>query len=96
MAVLWEVVRSKGSELSPADQRQLVIEFDKILGLELQTAVPPTKISESDPRIDGLLQARQEARKNKDFAAADRIRDELAAEGIEIVDTPDGPRWRRA
>ncbi len=96
MAVLWEVVRSKGSELSPADQRELVMEFDKILGLDLHTAVPPTKISESDPRIDGLLQERQEARKNKDFAAADRIRDELAAEGIEIVDTPDGPRWRRA
>ena len=90
------MVRSADSELSPGDKRELMIDFDKILGLDLQVAVPPGEVSESDPRIDGLLRQRQEARENKDFAAADRIRDELAAEGIEIVDTPDGSRWRRA
>ena len=37
----------------------------------------------------------QAARAEKDFVGADRIRDELDAEGIEIVDTPEGPRWRR-
>ena len=50
----------------------------------------------TDPRIDGLLLDRQTARETKDWATADRIRDELAAEGIEIVDTPDGTRWRSA
>ena len=96
VAVLWEAIRSAPSELSPADKRDLLIEFDKILALDLLTAVPPSQQSESDPRIDGLLAQRLEARNNKDFATADRIRDELAAEGIEIVDTPEGPRWRRA
>jgi cysteinyl-tRNA synthetase len=95
MAVLWEVVRSASTELAPADKRDLLQEFDKILALDLQTAVPPTQISHSDPAIDKRLEERQKARENRDFAAADRIRDELAAEGIEIVDTPDGPRWRR-
>ena len=50
---------------------------------------------EADPRIDGLLAERQAARAAKDWGRADRIRDELAAEGIEIVDSPSGPRWRR-
>jgi cysteinyl-tRNA synthetase len=96
MAVLWEIVRVADSELSAADKRDLLIDFDQILGLDLLTAVPPSEQSESDPRIDGLLVERDEARRNKDFAAADRIRDELAAEGIEIVDTPEGSRWRRS
>jgi cysteinyl-tRNA synthetase len=46
-------------------------------------------------RIDGLVVGRVAARKAKDFAEADRIRKELAAEGIEIMDGPDGSTWRR-
>jgi cysteinyl-tRNA synthetase len=45
--------------------------------------------------IDDRVAARVAARKAKDFAAADRIRKELAAEGIEIMDGPDGSTWRR-
>ena len=51
---------------------------------------------ESDARIDGLLADREAARKARDFAEADRIRDQLKAEGVVITDTPDGPRWHRA
>ena len=58
-------------------------------------AVESDAAVESDPRIDGMLSDRQAARAAKDFESADRIRDELAAEGIEIIDTPEGPRWRR-
>jgi cysteinyl-tRNA synthetase len=46
-------------------------------------------------RIDALVAQRIEARKAKDFAEADRIRKELAAEGIEIMDGPQGSTWRR-
>ena len=42
-----------------------------------------------------LLEELQQARADKDFATADRIRDELLAEDIEIIDTPEGPRWKR-
>jgi cysteinyl-tRNA synthetase len=43
--------------------------------------------------VDALLDQRQAARASKDFAAADAVRDQLAAAGIEIEDTPQGPRW---
>ncbi|WP_220188426.1 cysteine--tRNA ligase [Streptomyces phytophilus] len=43
--------------------------------------------------IEAALQQRELHRKNKDFTAADRIRDDLAAQGITIEDTPEGTRW---
>jgi cysteinyl-tRNA synthetase len=46
-------------------------------------------------RIDGLVAERIAARRAKNFAEADRIRGELASEGIEIMDTPEGSTWRR-
>ena len=46
-----------------------------------------------DALVKGLLERRAEARANKDFASADAIRDQIKAAGIEIEDTPDGPRW---
>ena len=46
-----------------------------------------------DVLVRGLLERRAEARAAKDFAAADAIRDQIKAAGIEIEDTPGGPRW---
>lgn len=51
--------------------------------------------SEGNARIDALVEARFAARKAKDWAEADRIRNQLAAEGIEIMDGPEGSTWRR-
>ena len=46
-------------------------------------------------QIDTLIAKRQEAKANKDYAEADRIRDELQAMGILLEDTPAGTKWRR-
>ena len=54
-----------------------------------------TVTGEGDPEIDALVQARGEAKQAKDFAAADRIRDELKARGIEVTDVPGGAVWKR-
>jgi cysteinyl-tRNA synthetase len=94
LAVAGEVVRDEA--LPPAARRALLAEFDRWLGLDLLTAEVPVEEVESDPRIDALVAAREEARRRRDFAEADRIRDALAAEGVVVVDTPEGPRWRRA
>lgn len=50
----------------------------------------------SDEEIDALLIERANARKTKDFAKSDQIRDDLAAKGVIIEDGPDGATWRRA
>ena len=91
LAVVWEAARS--AELGPADRRALFAGFDAVLGLGLRGARRVE--AESDPRIDALLAEREAARRARDFARADRIRGQLAQEGIEIEDTQQGPRWRR-
>ena len=51
---------------------------------------------EQDAAVEAKIRARFEAKKAKNFAEADRIRDELKAEGIELTDIPGGAKWIRA
>ena len=62
-----------------------------ILGIDI---VPPEDNS-NDDEINALIAQRQAARKNKDFAESDRIRDQLTAMGIVLEDTREGVRWHR-
>jgi cysteinyl-tRNA synthetase len=72
-----------------------------VLGLDPLDPAWPTVENAGDARLTtavdalvrGLLDQRAEARANKDFAAADAIRDRIKAAGIEIEDTPTGPQW---
>jgi cysteinyl-tRNA synthetase len=64
-------------------------ELDEVLGV--MNMPQPAR----DAEIEALLAQREEARKRRDWTTADRIRTELAAQGIEVLDTPAGPRWRR-
>ena len=93
LAVAQEVARR--GDLTPAERRALLEDFDGWLGLELLSAELPERAQESDPRIEALLERRQAARGARDFTEADRIRDQLAEEGVVIEDTPEGPRWKR-
>ena len=70
---------------------ELFDELTGVLGL-----VYNRKTESLDSEIEALIEARQEARKNKNWAQADRIRDELKAQGIVLEDTPQGVKWRRA
>jgi len=54
-----------------------------------------TKEEDTDEAIDALIAKRQKAREDKDYQLADEIRDELDAKGIEVMDTPDGVKWRK-
>ena len=51
---------------------------------------------EQDDAVEQQIRDRYEAKKAKDFAKADAIRDALKAQGIEITDVPGGVRWKRA
>ena len=77
-------------------------DFDRVLSLNLLEAAKKwnekkaaEKEADADPEIDALVAARTEAKKAKNWAEADRIRDELKARGIEIIDTPQGAKWRK-
>jgi len=49
-----------------------------------------------DAEVERLVRAREDARRGRDYALADRIRHQLQGRGVEVQDTPDGPRWRPA
>lgn len=53
------------------------------------------KSNDLDAEIEALIEKRQEARKNRDFATADKIRDDLKAQGIILKDTPQGVTWTK-
>ena len=76
--------------LAPAERFGAVVGFDRVLGLDLAGAA-----AEVLPNGAGELIARRElARADRDWAAADRLRDELAGIGVEVVDTRTGTQWR--
>ena len=77
--------------------RNMMFDAGQVLGLMSMTPAEWEQGGDGDDnaRIDGLVQARLDARKNKDWAEADRIRDQLKAEGIEIMDGAGGSTWRR-
>jgi cysteinyl-tRNA synthetase len=64
-------------------------ELDEVLGVMNQPQ--PAK----DAEIEARLQQREAARQRRDWAEADKLRKELASQGVEVIDTPTGPRWRR-
>jgi cysteinyl-tRNA synthetase len=64
-------------------------DIDRVLG------VLPDEAPELEPEVAAILAAREAARAARDWAASDRLRDELAALGIAVEDTRDGQRWRR-
>jgi cysteinyl-tRNA synthetase len=67
-----------------------IAKFDSVLGI-----FGPEESVSLDAEIEALVQERQEARRNRDFARSDEIRDLLAEKGIVLEDTKDGVRWKR-
>ncbi|QNP30225.1 cysteine--tRNA ligase [Cylindrospermopsis curvispora] len=75
---------------------QTLVALTRVLGLIAKPEEPKTiDESLSDKAIEQLVQKRQEARKAKDFAESDRIREELKAKGITLIDSKEGTRWQR-
>jgi cysteinyl-tRNA synthetase len=70
-------------------------EVDGVLGVLDPTDWPVGEAQDDGAEIERLIQERNDARKNRDFAASDRLRGELAARGVVLEDTPQGTRWKR-
>ncbi|HEX5563899.1 MAG TPA: cysteine--tRNA ligase [Sporosarcina sp.] len=98
MAAIFELAKLANVYLMEKNTQHIVLEeflstldtLMSVLGLPFGTADELL-----DEEIDALLQERLEARKNRDFARADEIRDELKEKGIILEDTAQGTRWKR-
>ena len=71
--------------------KKLLVDWLEIFGVSFNE-----KQADDDDEIEAMVAKRDEARKNKNWAESDRLRDELQAKGIVIEDTPQGTRWHRA
>ncbi|CAI8384049.1 MAG: cysteine--tRNA ligase [Oceanospirillales bacterium TMED33] len=99
IALLFELV-SEGS----AESASSVMAIGKVLGLfasgkdvffEHQQALKASQSGLSDVAVEALIVAREQARKERDFTTADRIRDDLIAQSIVLEDAAGGTSWRR-
>jgi len=92
--------RREGNEEKAAYSAAVLVRLGGVLGLLQQDpeaffqADTGSELSVAD--IEAMIQARAEARKAKDFAESDRIRDELLEKGIVLDDSREGTSWRRA
>jgi len=103
LGAIFELVRALNSAIDAGEIgigdlpviRAAFGEFDAVLGvLSLRRAEeeqPPVAVEE----IERLIEERHAARRRRDFAAADRVRDDLAARGVILEDGPSGTRWKR-
>ena len=99
ITALYDVLKEKTND---ATKLFALADFDKVVSLNLISAAEALRkkqeaeeTANADPEIDALVAARTDAKKAKNFAEADRIRDQLKAMGVEIIDTPQGAKWRK-
>jgi cysteinyl-tRNA synthetase len=98
------------ADTNDATKLAAIADFDYVLSLDLIEKAKAQKAKEAatvktvgeiviegegDPEIDAIVKARAEAKKARNWPEADRIRDELKARGIEVIDTAQGAKWKR-
>jgi cysteinyl-tRNA synthetase len=88
LAVLWETLKEGG--ITDAEKLALINNFDKVLGLELDKIEAASDKEEIPAEVTELAEKRKEAKKNKDFALSDEIRNKIKALGYEILDKKSG------
>ncbi|OHB06817.1 MAG: cysteine--tRNA ligase [Candidatus Zambryskibacteria bacterium RIFCSPLOWO2_01_FULL_48_25] len=81
LGVVWNLI--KDESIFPANKRATLLEFDKVLGLDLEH----NEFLNVPPEVVELGEQRQKAKENKNFAEADKIRQEIENKGFEIRDT---------
>lgn len=98
IAAVFELVKFTNTQAGSGSTKAFVkLLFDKITGLcDVLGLLVNKKEEVLDSDVERLIEERQAARKAKDFARADEIRDQLASMGIILKDTREGVQWKRA
>ena len=92
MALVSELVHS---DVAPAERAALLLDWDRVLGLDLGRA-PSEDAGELPAGAGELLAQREKARAARDFATSDRLREELAGMGVVVTDSREGQKWKVA
>ncbi len=87
LSITREVARD--SKITPAERRRLILDFDRVLGLRLDTVEAKTPRALSEEALV-LVRERDEARAARDWKRSDQLRDQLKEMGFEVRDTPKG------
>ncbi len=93
LTVLYEVLKS---DLNDEEKTYLIKYMEQVLSLNLDKAFETANVdADLEAFIEAKIQERTEAKSNKDWAMADKIRDELKEKGIKLIDTKDGVKWEK-
>ena len=87
LAVMWDLVKSERDERI---KKATIIEFDKILGLDLQNWTPPKQ--DIPEQVIDLVNLRLTARQQKNWSDADSLREKISQLGFDVEDSPEGPK----
>ncbi len=96
ITLLYDVLKT---ELSGATKRAIIGSFDEVLSLDLlkaESVEEPAVDAELEAYVLGKIEERKVAKKEKNFALADAIRNELLEQGIILEDTREGVKWKKA
>lgn len=91
ITVLYDMLKA---DISDASKRQLTARFDEVLSLQLTKAWEAGEVdTDLSAYVEKMIEERKQAKKEKNFARADEIRDELKEKGIVLKDTREGTLW---